>query len=45
MRVLVVIGLVGAMVLLGGFVALSFWDVKPAVQQVEQQIPDEQIPH
>lgn len=45
MRALVFAGLILFVVVVGGLTTLALSDMKPVPQKVEQQIPDDHLPH
>ncbi len=45
MRALILAGLVLVVVVAGGLTTLALADMKPAPQKVEQEIPDDRLPH
>lgn len=45
MRAIVLAGLVLFVVVVGGLTTLALSDMKPTPQKVEQQIPDDRLPH
>lgn len=45
MRTLILAGLVLLVVVAGGLTTLALSDMKPSPQKVEQEIPDDRLPH